>query len=60
MLVLSRKVGETIIIEGDIKITVVSVRSDGKVSLGIDAPACISVDREEIYKLKSSGNVAGD
>jgi carbon storage regulator CsrA len=47
MLVLTRKEGERLFIDGDIVITVVKV-STGGVSLGITAPADIPVEREEI------------
>lgn len=47
MLVLSRKIGETIVIEGSIRITVLSIR-DGKIRLGVRAPRHIKVNREEI------------
>lgn len=47
MLVLSRKPGQSIIINGNIRITI--VESDrGKVRVGIEAPADIPVLREEI------------
>ncbi len=48
MLVLTRKIDESIIIGDNIKITVVDVRND-QVKLGIDAPREIPVHREEIY-----------
>lgn len=49
MLVLTRKVGESINIGNSIKITVVSI--DGsQVRLGIDAPKDVIVHREEVYK----------
>lgn len=54
MLVLSRKLGETIVIAGDIKITVVEVRGD-KVRLGIEAPADIPVHRQEVHDAINSG-----
>lgn len=47
MLVLSRKKNETIIINGNIKITVVEIDRD-KVRIGIVAPREIPVHREEI------------
>lgn len=48
MLVLSRKIDESIMIEDNIKITIVEVRGD-KVRLGIEAPKEISVHREEVF-----------
>jgi len=51
MLVLSRKTNERIIIaEGEIIITVVGVRRDGSVRLGIDAPGDIPIHREEVQQ----------
>lgn len=49
MLVLSRKVGEEIIIGNGIKIMVVEVRGD-KVRIGIDAPRDVSVHRKEVLE----------
>jgi carbon storage regulator len=49
MLVLSRFVGETIVIDGGIRLTVVAIRGN-KVRLGIEAPRTTEVHREEIYK----------
>jgi len=55
MLVLTRKVGESIRIGKDITITV--VESDGNhIKIGIDAPKSISVHREEIYKKITAEN----
>jgi carbon storage regulator len=48
MLVLSRKVNETIIINDNIVITVVDIRGD-KVRLGIEAPKDVPVHRQEVY-----------
>ena len=48
MLVLSRKSNESIVINNNIKVTVVEIRGD-KVRLGIEAPKNIPVHREEIY-----------
>ena len=46
MLVLSRKVGEEIVIAGTIRVTVVAVVGD-RVRLGVQAPSEVRVDREE-------------
>ena len=48
MLVLSRRTDETLIIDDDIKITVVGIAGN-QVRFGIDAPKEISVHREEVY-----------
>jgi len=49
MLVLSRKLGEAIIIGDHIRVTVVEIRA-GHVGLGIVAPRDVSVDRQEIHE----------
>jgi carbon storage regulator len=49
MLVLTRKLGEEIVINGDIIVTVVAVQGD-KVRLGVTAPRCIGVDRREVHE----------
>jgi carbon storage regulator len=48
MLVLSRKINETIVINNDITVTVVQIRDD-KVRLGIVAPKEVPVHRQEVY-----------
>jgi len=48
MLVLSRKMNETIVINNDITVTVVEIRSD-KVRLGIVEPKEVPVHRQEVY-----------
>lgn len=48
MLVLSRKRDESIVIAGNITVTVVDIRGD-KVRLGITAPAEVPVHRREVY-----------
>ena len=48
MLVLSRKRGETIVLDDRIRVTVETING-GRVRLSISAPADVSVDREEIW-----------
>ncbi len=52
MLVLSRRMGEEIVIDGNIRVMVVSVKGD-KVRLGISAPPSVSVDRQEIHERRA-------
>ena len=47
MLVLTRKVGEEIVIDGNIRITITSVGGD-RVKIGVTAPRDVSVNRAEI------------
>jgi carbon storage regulator len=54
MLVLTRRVGEAIIIEGGIRVTVVSVQGE-KVRVGIDAPPDVQVDRQEVHERRRVG-----
>ena len=48
MLVLTRRIGEQLVIDGNIIVTVVSIDGN-KVRLGIQAPRSVSVDRAEIH-----------
>lgn len=48
MLALSRKLGESIVIDENIEITVLSI-SENQIKLGIDAPKHISIHRKEIF-----------
>ncbi len=49
MLILSRKVGQTVMIGHDITVTVLGV-SGNTVRIGINAPKNVAVHREEIYE----------
>lgn len=49
MLVLSRKPGQSIIIDGHIRITITQVRGES-VRLGIEAPPEVRIHREEVQK----------
>ena len=48
MLILSRKINESVVINNNIVITVVEV-GRGKVRIGIEAPSEIPVHRQEVY-----------
>ena len=56
MLVLTRKVGERILIGDDIVITVLDSRGDG-VRIGIDAPRGVKIQREEVVRAVTEANV---
>ena len=48
MLILTRRINESVIIADDVKITVLGVKGN-QVRIGIDAPKEVSVHREEIF-----------
>jgi carbon storage regulator len=48
MLILSRKLGESIVIDGNIRVKVMRVDGD-VVKIGIEAPASVPVHRQEVY-----------
>lgn len=49
MLILTRRVGETLMIDDDVRVTVLGVNGN-QVRIGVDAPKDIAVHREEIYQ----------
>lgn len=56
MLALSRKAGESIIINNDIEIVVLDVKGE-QVKLGINAPKSIPIYRKEIYEQIQQANI---
>jgi carbon storage regulator len=63
MLILTRRVGETLVIGDDVNVTVLGVRGN-QVRLGVNAPKEVAVHREEIYqriqKENDSANSSSD
>mgnify|MGYP000751836221 CR=1 FL=1 len=57
MLVLSRRVGESVVIGDDITVTVLEVRGD-VVRVGIDAPRSVAVNRAELLRELEDRNQA--
>lgn len=49
MLILTRKVGESLLIGDDVSVTILNIRGN-QIKVGIKAPKEVSVHREEIYQ----------
>jgi carbon storage regulator len=49
MLILTRRIGEKLIVGGNVTVTVLSIRGN-QIRMGIDAPREVKVHREEIYQ----------
>tara|TARA_R110002110_G_scaffold22508_1_gene87227 strand:- start:205 stop:396 length:192 start_codon:yes stop_codon:yes gene_type:complete len=63
MLILTRRVGETLMVGDEVTVTVLGVKGN-QVRVGVNAPKDVSVHREEIYqriqKEKSDAQQAGE
>lgn len=55
MLVLSRRIGESVVIGTDVVVTVLEVRGD-IIRLGIDAPREVAVHRQEVFEAIEAAN----
>ena len=55
MLILTRRVGESLMVGEEITVTVLGVKGN-QVRIGIDAPRDVAVHREEIYKRIKNGD----
>ena len=60
MLILTRRVGETLMIGDEVTVTVLGVKGN-QVRLGVNAPRDVAVHREEIYeRIKNEGDETAD
>jgi carbon storage regulator len=59
VLILTRRVGEKVMIGDDVSVTVLRVKGN-QVRLGVEAPKSVSVQREEIFNRMKSETDAGD
>lgn len=58
MLILTRRVGETVVIGDEVQVTVLGVKGN-QVRLGVNAPRDVSVHRQEIYERIRDEQVGG-
>jgi carbon storage regulator len=56
MLVLTRRLGESIVVDGDIRVTIVSINGS-KVRVAVSAPPEIAVNRLEVHERILSGQI---
>ena len=60
MLILTRRISESIIINEDIKVTILGVKGN-QVRVGVDAPRDVSVHREEIFmRIQEEGHASSE
>ena len=59
MLILTRRIGETLMVGDDVTITVLGVKGN-QVRIGVNAPKDVAVNREEIYERIQSEKAGND
>ena len=59
MLILTRRVGETVMIGNDVTVTVLGVKGN-QVRIGVNAPRDVAVHREEIFERIKREEQGGD
>jgi carbon storage regulator len=59
MLILTRKIGETLMIGDEVTVTVLAVKGN-QVRIGVNAPKEVAVHREEIYERIKAGEQQRD
>ena len=57
MLVLARRINESIMIGDDISVTIIEIRGD-QVKIGVEAPKTVKVFRQEVFEAIQSENRA--
>ncbi len=59
MLILTRRVGEALVIDEEVTVTVLGVKGN-QVRIGVNAPKSVSVHREEIFERIKNERLAGN